>query len=134
MTCAMTASAQTVQDIGGSINKGNTLLPSDAFNRAPAKVTAEQLLGCSEGTVFGGEYQEYDGVITGTASSDEGRKDASTSLYQHFSGCYYKFNAVRFIGLFNYYSPDNGWIYCTPWRNRRERSDDEADKGKSGIQ
>ena len=45
MTCAMTASAQTVQDIGGSINKGNTLLPSDAFNRAPAKVTAEQLLG-----------------------------------------------------------------------------------------
>ena len=113
MTCAMTASAQTVQNIGGSINKGNTLLPSDAFNRAPAKVTAEQLLGCSEGTVFGGEYQEYDGVITGTASSDEGRKDASTSLYQHFSGCYYKFNAVRFIGLFNYYSPDNGWIYCT---------------------
>ena len=112
MTCAMTTSAQTVHNVASSITKGKTLL-SDAFDRAPARVTAEQLLGCSEGTVFGGEYQEYDGVITGTASSDEGRKDASTSLYQHFSGCYYKFNAVRFIGLFNYYSPDNGWIYCT---------------------
>lgn len=113
MTCAMTTSAQTVQNIAGSITKGRTLLPSKAFDRAPARVTAEQLLGCSEGTVFGGEYQEFDGVMTGTASSDEGRKDAATSLYQHFSGCYYKFNAVRFIGLFNYYSPDNGWVYCT---------------------
>ena len=71
MTCAMTTSAQTVQNIAGSITKGRTLLPSKAFDRAPARVTAEQLLGCSEGTVFGGEYQEFDGVMTGTASADE---------------------------------------------------------------
>lgn len=113
MACGLMASAQTVQNIMGCTARGRALLQSSSLLPLPSKVSAEDLLGCPEGTVFGGEYQEYDGLMTGTASADEGRKDAATSVYQHFSGCYYKFNAVRFLGLFNYYDAETGWHYCT---------------------
>ncbi len=106
-------SAQTVQNIMGNTTRGRALLQSASLLPLPAKVSAEELLGCPEGTVFGGEYQEADGLMTGMASSDEGRKDAATSVYQHFSGCFYKFNAIRFLGLFNYYDTETGWHYCS---------------------
>ena len=113
MTCGLMVSAQTVQNIMGSTTRGRALLQSSTLLPLPAKVSAEDLLGCPDGTVFGGEYQESDDLMTGMASSDEGRKDAATSVYQHFSGCFYKFNAIRFLGLFSYYDTETGWHYCS---------------------
>ena len=79
---------------------------------APMKVTAEELLGCPDSSVLGGEYQD-DAAFTGFQSSDQGRPDLSTKFYQHFSGNYYKVTGVRFIGQFNYWDAENyGWYYC----------------------
>lgn len=75
--------------------------------------TTEDLLGCPDGTVFGGEYREEEGSFTGFGSADQGRTDMSTRFYQHFTDCYYTFHGVRFLGLFNYYDSDAGeWRFC----------------------
>lgn len=113
MSLAMTGQAQVLQDNAGLKAKGIISMQSCILRGEPSKVTAQELLGCSNGTVFGGEYDGGDDTWTGFASSDEGRKDAATSVYQYFSDCYYKFDGVRFLGLFNYYSAEAGWHYCT---------------------
>lgn len=72
-----------------------------------------ELLGCPQGTVFGGEYTENAGY-SGFACADLGRTDGyATEFYQHFSDCYYTFNGVRFVGLFNYWDNEEyNWLYC----------------------
>ena len=113
MSMATTASAQTQSDVMGFKSQQQTLTYFDGVNRASAKATAEELLGCPQGTVFGGEYKEEKGAWTGNVSADEGRKDVSTSFYQHFTDCYYKFSGVRVLGIFNYFDSENiRWIYC----------------------
>lgn len=63
----------------------------DGLQKSPAKadVTVEDLLGCPDGTVFGGEYKDEPNAWSGFCSADEGRKDVATSYYQHFTDCYY---------------------------------------------
>lgn len=80
--------------------------------KAPAKITAEEVLGCPEGTVFAGPYSD-DGGYSGFQSSDQGRTDLTTKFYQHFSNCYYTFNGVRFYGFFNYWDAESyNWMFC----------------------
>lgn len=75
--------------------------------------TVEELLGCPDGTVFGGEYVEQEGIFTGQSSADMGRTDMATKFYQQFSDCYYKFSGVRFVGLFKYWDEEEyNWFAC----------------------
>lgn len=88
----------------------------DGLQKSPAKadVTVEDLLGCPDGTVFGGEYKDEPNAWSGFCSADEGRKDVATSYYQHFTDCYYTFHGVRFLGMFNYFNREEiEWVPCT---------------------
>ena len=80
------------------------------LKKAARDVTPQDLLGCTEGTVFGHEYTD-DVAWSGSASADAGRPDYGMEFYQYFEGCYNTFNKVRFFGFFNYYDGEN-WIYC----------------------
>lgn len=121
---AMTTPAQIHQDKFGMQTKQQMLFSSDSRMMAPAKITAEEALGCPEGTVFGGEFKQVDGVWSGVASADEGRKDMASSFYQHFSDCYYKFNGVRFLGFFNYFDEEKvRWIFCSERGGMNEDGD-----------
>lgn len=116
MAMAMTTSAQVVKkDAWGMKIQEKVFVQMDGTMNSPAKEppTAQELLACPQGTVFGGEWKEDSGVWSGISTADEGRKDMSTSFYQHFSDCYYKFHGVRFLGLFNYFDEESyNWIYC----------------------
>lgn len=115
MAMALTTSAQIKQDAGGMKFLKQTLTYNDGTYKAPAKGEAAiaELLGCPDGTVFGGEYKDEDNVWSGFTTADEGRKDMAASFYQHFSDCYYSFHGVRFLGMFNYFDEENvEWKYC----------------------
>lgn len=115
MAMALTTSAQIKQDAGGMKFLKQTLTYNDSTYKAPAKGEAAiaELLGCPDGTVFGGEYKDEDNVWSGFTTADEGRKDMAASFYQHFSDCYYSFHGVRFLGMFNYFDEENvEWKYC----------------------
>jgi hypothetical protein len=110
----MNLNAQVKADkFGMKYTKEQSMLHNE-YNKSKAYApTAEELLGCPDGTVLGGEYHEGDGVSTGFQSSDQGRTDHSTKFYQHFDECFYKVNGVRFIGLFNYWDTTQyNWFAC----------------------
>lgn len=115
MAMAMTTSAQTHQDAAGMMTKNQIIqCTGNNTNRAMAKTSIDEKLGCPEGTVFGGEHKESMGGWTGYSNADEGRAEIGTCFYQHFTDCYYKFHGVRFLGMFNYYNAEEmRWIYCS---------------------
>lgn len=83
-----------------------------AFYSAPAKVTIDEIFACPENTVLDGPYTE-DAGYSGFQSSDQGRPGMSTAFYQAYHGCYKSINAVRVIGLFNYFDEESyNWLGC----------------------
>lgn len=98
---------------------GETLMiPSKQQVHQPMKAdgepSAQELLGCPEGTVFGGEYIQGEGAWSGNACADMARPDIPCKFYQYFSDCYYSFNGLRFVGLFNYWdSQQYNWYNCS---------------------
>lgn len=124
MSMVITTSAQIHKDMFGMKSRENVFVQVDGVKKAPAKEapTLQELLACPEGTVFGGEYSGEKGVWTGTSTADESRNDISTRFYQYFTDCYYKFNGVRFLGVFNYFNLENyAWTYC---QDREEINED----------
>ena len=123
---ALTTSAQVRQDAAGLQGKSMPLMRFDGLQKSPAKadVTVEDLLGCPDGTVFGGEYKDEPNAWSGFCSADEGRKDVATSYYQHFTDCYYTFHGVRFLGMFNYFNrKEIEWVPCTERGGIDEKGD-----------
>lgn len=76
-------------------------------------VTADDLLADPEGTVFSGPFNSETANWTGFQSSDQGRPGMPTKFYQYYSGCTKSINAVRVIGMFNYWNDEEyNWYYC----------------------
>lgn len=100
--------------LGQRMNGRQLTMMYQGHRQASAAVpTVEELLGCPDGTVFGGEYVEQEGIFTGQSSADMGRTDMPTKFYQQFSDCYYKFSGVRFVGLFKYWDEiEYNWFSC----------------------
>lgn len=73
MAMALTTSAQIKQDAGGMKFLKQTLTYNDGTYKAPAKGEAAiaELLGCPDGTVFGGEYKDENNVWSGFTTADE---------------------------------------------------------------
>lgn len=88
------------------------------FWKAPAQanekaVTLDDLLADPEGTVFSGPYIAEEAAFQGFQNSDQGRPGNPSKYYQYYSGCPYSINAVRVIGLFNYWDEeDYEWYMC----------------------
>ena len=95
-------------------SKSTTKRPGvSAFCSAPARVTVDELFACPENTVLDGPYIADEVGYSGFQSSDQGRPGMSTSFYQAYHGCYKSVNAVRVIGLFNYFDEvDYNWLGC----------------------
>lgn len=83
-----------------------------SMSKAPARVTATELLADPEGTVLGGNYDEETCVFSGFKCSDQGRPGNFMKFYQAYHGCDKSINAVRVIGLFSYYVSGEGWLAC----------------------
>lgn len=84
-----------------------------AFHSAPAKVTVDDLFACPENTVLDGPYKADLVGYQGFQSSDLGRPGMSTAFYQAYHGCYKSINAVRVIGLFNFFDEtEYNWLGC----------------------
>ncbi|MGN1246907.1 MAG: GEVED domain-containing protein [Muribaculaceae bacterium] len=80
----------------------------------PKDVTVDDLLADPEGTVFSGPFNSETANWTGFQSSDQGRPENPTKFYQYYNGCPKSINAVRVIGMFNYWDAvDYNWIYCS---------------------
>lgn len=76
-------------------------------------VTLDDLLTDPEGTVFSGAFNSATAKFKGFQNSDQGRPDSPTKYYQYYSGCPYSINAVRVIGLFNYWDAEKSeWKVC----------------------
>lgn len=76
-------------------------------------VTLDDLLADPEGTVFSGPYIAEQAAFQGFQNSDQGRPDYHSKYYQYYSGCPYSINAVRVVGLFNYWDEeDYEWYMC----------------------
>lgn len=120
MALAMSASAQApllpaVSPYGLRIQSGGVKLNhrSQKVQKAATTPTVEELLGCPQGTVYGGEYDEENSPWTGTYSADDARQDMRTSFFQYFTDNYYTFSGVRFVGTFNYFDADSyNWMNC----------------------
>lgn len=115
LLCATALSTGFAQNVHERIGIKRPAGQSQIHNvNAPAtRATADELLGCPEGTVLGGEFSSEEGDYVGFQSSDQGRPGMPTKFYQYFSNCYNTVNGVRFIGIFNYYDEDSGnWIGC----------------------
>ncbi|MDO5770958.1 MAG: GEVED domain-containing protein [Bacteroidales bacterium] len=76
-------------------------------------VTVDDLLADPEGTVFSGPFNSETANWTGFQNSDQGRPEMPTKFYQYYNGCAKSINAVRVIGMFNYWDDvEYDWIYC----------------------
>lgn len=125
MVLAMPVNAQKKglghgMDAYGERTAGNDLLKLRQYNGASGMhkadgedtPTVEELLGCPEGTVFGVSDADYTNI--GNSTADLGRPNYGASFYQAFSGNYYKFHGLRFLGVFKYFDYDEyNWFYCT---------------------
>lgn len=77
------------------------------------EVTVDDLLADPEGTVFSGPFDSETIASLGFQNSDQGRPGMSTKYYQYYSGCTKSINAVRVLGLFNYFdNQEYEWYYC----------------------
>lgn len=87
--------------------------PGMKAKKANSTPTVEDLLGCPDGTVFGGEYSEETSYWSGTYSADEARQDMPTSFFQSFTDNSYTFTGVRFVATFNYWDSEQySWFNC----------------------
>ena len=76
------------------------------------KASAQDLLGCPDSTVLGGEWTQ-DAAYTGFQCSDQGRPGMPMKFFQHFSGCVNTLTGVRVLGLFNYFDESTyNWLFC----------------------
>ncbi len=83
------------------------------IRKAESTPTVEDLLGCPDGTVYGGEYSEENSYWSGTYSADEARQDMPTSFFQSFTDNSYTFTGVRFVATFNYWDSEQySWFNC----------------------
>lgn len=109
---SLNVSGQKVIDKAGeklSMEKADIHYVNAPMTRAQ---TADELLGCPEGTVLGGEFSSEADYV-GFQSSDQGRPGMPTKFYQSFSECYYTINGVRILGILNYYDGEsNDWLTC----------------------
>lgn len=99
---------------GQSIESGKSrvTLESSAW-RAPMRVTVDELFACPENTVLDGPFIADEVGYQGFQSSDQARPGMPTKFYQAFHGCYNSVNAVRVIGLFNYFDDEEyNWYGC----------------------
>ncbi len=85
--------------------KSSVLLDRAAW-RAPMRVTVDELFACPGNTVLDGPFKSEEVGYQGFQSSDQGRPGMPTKFYQAFHGCYNSVNAVRVIGLFNYFDDE----------------------------
>ncbi|MEZ3532209.1 MAG: hypothetical protein K1V90_03960 [Muribaculaceae bacterium] len=92
--------------------KSSVLLDRAAW-RAPMRVTVDELFACPGNTVLDGPFKSEEVGYQGFQSSDQGRPGMPTKFYQAFHGCYNSVNAVRVIGLFNYFDDEEyTWYGC----------------------
>lgn len=110
----MNLNAQVKADKYGMIyTKEQSKLQNNPNKVNDEEPSEKELLACPDGTVLGGEHLDEGNSSDGFQSSDQGRTDFSSKFYQHFSECFYKVNAVRFLGMFNYWDTENyGWYAC----------------------
>ncbi|MBD5356956.1 MAG: hypothetical protein HDR88_08145 [Bacteroides sp.] len=80
---------------------------------APMRVSVDELFACPENTVLDGPFIADEVGYQGFQSSDQARPEMPTKFYQAFHGCYNSVNAVRVIGLFNYFDDEEyNWYGC----------------------
>lgn len=81
--------------------------------QAPNKSEVDDLFACPENTVLDGPFIEEQVGYQGFQSSDQGRPEMPTKFYQHFHGCVKTVNAVRFIGVWNFFDEESyNWLGC----------------------
>lgn len=89
---------------------GKTVMNAPVNGKA---LTLDDLLADPEGTVFSGPYDSETAAFTGYQNSDQGRPQNASKYYQYYSGCPYSINAVRVVGMFNYWDEvDYEWYMC----------------------
>ncbi len=98
--------SETANEYGFIVNSKNHMFTTGNGKMSlMAKETAYDILSCKEGSVFGNELTENT-PWTGSACADAGRPGFGMEYYQHFDDCFYTFNEVRFLGLFNYWNQE----------------------------
>lgn len=99
--------------IYGVVNEqhgGKTVMNAPGNGKA---LTLDDLLADPEGTVFSGPYDSETAAFSGFQNSDQGRPENASKYYQYYSGCPYSINAVRVVGLFNYWDEaEYEWYMC----------------------
>lgn len=99
---------------GRIIKSGKSWVSLDySIKRLPMRVSVDELFACPENTVLDGPFIADKVDYQGFQSSDQGRPGMPTKYYQAFHGCYNSVNAVRVIGMFNYFDDDEyNWYAC----------------------
>lgn len=99
--------------IYGVVNEarsGRTVMGAPGVAKA---ASLDDLLADPEGTVFSGPFDSETAAFTGFQNSDQGRAENPSKYYQYYSGCPYSINAVRVVGMFNYWDDvDYDWYMC----------------------
>lgn len=106
--------AATPRQYAGVVNPATSAkVMRDGTHKAPQKVTVDDLFACPENTVLDGPYINDEVGFSGFQSSDQGRPGMSTNFFQAFHGNTKSVNAVRVIGLFNYFDEESyNWLAC----------------------
>lgn len=109
------AIAQANSDLAGTTYPASqNAIGRDVFfpNKSQTKATVEEIFAAPENTVLDGPYTSK-ARMTGYQNSDLGRPGMPTRYYQAFHGCYKSVNALRIIGLFNYFDKEKfDWYGC----------------------
>lgn len=94
------------------IRGGRVMFDSSSY-RSPMRVTVDELFACPGNTVLDGPFIADEVAFQGFQSSDQARPGMPTKYYQAFHGCYNSVNAVRVIGMFNYFDDvEYNWYGC----------------------
>lgn len=108
---SLSANAQTDGQSVQSFNKTTSI--TTAINQqadtSEDGMTPTEILACPEGTVLSGEFQENQN--NSLTTSDWGRTDITTVVYQQFLDCFQTVNSIRFLGVFKYFDGTQ-WIDC----------------------
>lgn len=104
--------------LGQSTITRNKELASNGFSllsKSELRVSAEEILSCKEGTVKSNEIEDLSDGWVGMQASDQ--NCIYNNFYQHFEGCYYTVNKIRFFGLSQFCDIANNY----EWRNCDEK-------------
>lgn len=111
---SLSAVAQSDADFVGGTHPVSNIVYGETFTPAKkqSRVTIEEIFAAPENTVLDGPYTS-ETKMSGYQSSDLGRPGRSTRYYQAFHGCRKSINALRVIGLFNYFDKEAfDWYRC----------------------